>query len=119
MYNIQSVVSCQHLIKNRNKLQNILICPNFKKRLFLNLIFTFKVEVERALVEAEQEFEVAALEREKNSLEALRNKIEELETKSQQEKEKVCYKHFLTLVQMRFRTLEDDSSITGNAGKEL
>lgn len=58
------------------------------------------MEVERALVEAEQESEVAALEREKNTLEALHNKIDELETKSQQEKEKVCNKLFLTAVQM-------------------
>lgn len=49
-----------------------------------------KVEVERALVDAEQESEVAALQQEKDALEALHNKMAELETKSEQEKEKVC-----------------------------
>lgn len=48
-----------------------------------------KVEVEQALVEAEQESEVAALQQEKEALESLHNKMAELETKSQQEKEKV------------------------------
>lgn len=48
-----------------------------------------KVEVERALVEAEMESEVAALQQEKDALEALHNKMADLETKSQQEKEKV------------------------------
>lgn len=47
------------------------------------------MEVERALVEAEQESELAALQHEKDALEALHNKMAELETKSQQEKEKV------------------------------
>lgn len=51
-----------------------------------------KVEVERALVEAEQESEVAALQQEKDALEALHNKMADLETKSQQEKEKVFNK---------------------------
>lgn len=51
-----------------------------------------KVEVERALVEAEQESEVAALQLEKDALEALHNKMSDLETKSQQEKEKVFNK---------------------------
>lgn len=47
------------------------------------------MEVEQALVEAEQESEVAALQQEKVALESLHNKMAELETKSQQEKEKV------------------------------
>lgn len=51
--------------------------------------FFLKVEVERALVEAEQESEIAALQHEKDALEALHNKIADLETQSQQEKEKV------------------------------
>ncbi|KAK9527906.1 hypothetical protein VZT92_014423 [Zoarces viviparus] len=49
-----------------------------------------EVELERALVEAEQESEVAALQQEKEALEALHNKMADLETKSQQEKEKAC-----------------------------
>lgn len=49
----------------------------------------FKVEVERALVEAEQDSEIAALHQEKDALETLNNKLADLETKSQQEKEKV------------------------------
>lgn len=53
-----------------------------------NMYFS-KVEVERALVEAEQESEVAALQQEKEALEALHNKMAELENQSQQEKEKV------------------------------
>lgn len=48
-----------------------------------------KVEVERALVEAEMESEAAALQQEKDALEALHNKMADLETKSQQEKDKV------------------------------
>lgn len=52
-------------------------------------MYLSKVEVERALVDAEQESEVAALQQEKDALEALHNKIADLETKSQQEKEKV------------------------------
>lgn len=48
-----------------------------------------KVEVERALVEAEQESELAALQQEKDALESLHNKMADLETKSQREKEKV------------------------------
>lgn len=52
-------------------------------------IYSSKVELERALVEAEQESEVAALQQEKDALEALHNKIADLETKSKQEKEKV------------------------------
>lgn len=47
------------------------------------------MEVERALVEAEQESESAALQQEKYALESLHNKIADLETKSQQEKDKV------------------------------
>ncbi|KAL7373439.1 hypothetical protein ABVT39_006848 [Epinephelus coioides] len=47
-----------------------------------------EVELERALVEAEQDSEVAALQQEKEALEALHNKMADLETKSQQEKEK-------------------------------
>lgn len=50
------------------------------------------MEVERALLEAEQESEVAALQQEKDALEALHNKMAELETKSQQDKEKVFNK---------------------------
>lgn len=52
-------------------------------------IYVLKVEVERALVEAEQESEVGALQREKEALEELHSKMEDLETKSQQEKKKV------------------------------
>lgn len=52
-------------------------------------MYLSKVELERALVEAEQESEVAALQQEKDALEALHNKLADLETKSQQEKEKV------------------------------
>lgn len=52
-------------------------------------IYFLKVEVERALVEAEQESEVDALQREKEALDELHSKMEDLETKSQQEKEKV------------------------------
>lgn len=48
-----------------------------------------EVEVEQALVEAEQESELTALEREKEALESLHSKIADLENKSQQEKEKV------------------------------
>lgn len=47
------------------------------------------MEVEQALVEAEQESEAAALQQEKEALEALHNKMEDLETSSKQEKEKV------------------------------
>ena len=47
------------------------------------------MELERALVEAEQESEVAALQQERDALEALHNKMTDLESKSQQEKEKV------------------------------
>ncbi|XP_078018630.1 pleckstrin homology-like domain family B member 2 isoform X4 [Epinephelus lanceolatus] len=47
-----------------------------------------EVELERALVEAEQDSEVTALQQEKEALEALHNKMADLETKSQQEKEK-------------------------------
>ena len=47
------------------------------------------MEVERALVEAEQEAEAAALQQETDALEALHNKMADLERKSQQEKEKV------------------------------
>ncbi|XP_040022724.2 pleckstrin homology-like domain family B member 2 isoform X8 [Gasterosteus aculeatus] len=49
-----------------------------------------EVELERALVEAEQESEVAALQQEKDALEALHAKMSDLETKSQLEKEKAC-----------------------------
>ncbi|KAM9827894.1 pleckstrin homology-like domain family B member 2 [Neosynchiropus ocellatus] len=49
-----------------------------------------EVEVERALVEAEQDSEVAALQQEKEALEALHSKIADLENKSKQEKEKAC-----------------------------
>ncbi|XP_056155258.1 pleckstrin homology-like domain family B member 2 isoform X2 [Lampris incognitus] len=49
-----------------------------------------EVEVERALVEAEQESELAALQQEKEALETLHNKMSDLETKAQQEKEKAC-----------------------------
>ena len=52
-------------------------------------MYLSKVELERALVEAEQESEVAALQQEKDALEGLHNKMADLETKSQQEKEKV------------------------------
>lgn len=51
-----------------------------------------EVELERALVEAEQESEVAALQQEKDALEALHAKMSDLETKSQLEKEKVFLK---------------------------
>lgn len=55
-----------------------------------------KVEVERALVEAEMESEVAALQQEKDALETLHHKMADLETKSQQEKEKVFNRlHFI------------------------
>lgn len=59
----------------------------------MNTVFLFKVEVERALVEAEQESELAALQQEKDALEELHNKMAGLETKSQQEKEKVFNSH--------------------------
>lgn len=49
----------------------------------------FKVEVERALVEAEQESEITALQQEKDALDSLNSKMADLETKSQQEKDKV------------------------------
>uniref|UniRef100_A0A8C5GM61 Pleckstrin homology-like domain family B member 2 n=1 Tax=Gouania willdenowi TaxID=441366 RepID=A0A8C5GM61_GOUWI len=49
-----------------------------------------EVEVERALVDAEQESESASLRQEKDALEALHTKMAELESKSQQEKEKAC-----------------------------
>lgn len=49
------------------------------------------MEVERALVDAEQESEVAALQREKDALNELHSKMEDLETRSQREKEKVEY----------------------------
>ena len=45
-------------------------------------MYLSKVEVERALVEAEQESEVAAVQQEKEALEALHNKMAHMETKS-------------------------------------
>lgn len=60
-----------------------------------------KVEVEQALVEAEQESEVAALQQEKDALEALNNKMAELETKSQKEKEKVFNKQSVNVISMQ------------------
>lgn len=47
------------------------------------------MEVERALVEAEQGSELAALQREKEALDTLHNKIADMEAKSQHEKDKV------------------------------
>lgn len=58
-----------------------------------------KVEVERALVDAEQESEVAALQQEKDALEALHSKIADLETKSKQEKEKV-FNHLCLMLKL-------------------
>lgn len=58
------------------------------------MVYLSKVEVERALVEAEQESELAALQQEKDALEALHKEIADLETKSQQEKEKVFDNNF-------------------------
>lgn len=54
------------------------------------------MEVEQALVEAEQESEEAALHQEKVALEGLHNKMEDLETNSKQEKEKVLKLFFST-----------------------
>lgn len=74
-----------------------------------------KVELERALVEAEQESEVAALQQEKEALEALHNKMADLETKSQQEKEKVFNRvsHYKTVSEMdisqRFRMADTET----------
>ena len=48
-----------------------------------------QVEVERALVEAEQEAELAALQREKDGLEDLHGKMDALESRAQTEKDKV------------------------------
>lgn len=63
--------------------------PDSPKESNLLMCNLSKVEVERALVDAEQESEVAALQQEKEALESLHSKIAELETKSKQEKEKV------------------------------
>lgn len=62
-------------------------------------MYLSKVEVERALVEAEQESEVVALQQEKDALEALHNKMADLEAKSQQEKDKVFNKQGLVTKQ--------------------
>lgn len=63
--------------------------PRITTNCLLTGVYLSKVELERALVEAEQESEVAALQQEKDALEGLHNKMADLETKSQQEKEKV------------------------------
>ncbi|XP_030204861.1 pleckstrin homology-like domain family B member 2 isoform X4 [Gadus morhua] len=49
-----------------------------------------EVEVERALVEAEQEAELSALQREKDGLEDLHSKMDALESRAQTEKDKAC-----------------------------
>lgn len=53
------------------------------------MFYLSKVEVEKALVEAEMESDIAGLQQEKEALEALHNKMTDLETTSQREKEKV------------------------------
>ena len=71
-------------------------------------MYLSKVELERALVEAEQESEVAALQQEKDALEALHNKMADLETKSQQEKEKVFNRlRFVLKQRVRWILLRD------------
>ncbi|KAG7263746.1 hypothetical protein CRUP_012274 [Coryphaenoides rupestris] len=65
---------------------------------------TNQVEVERALVEAEQEAELAALQREKEGLDALHGKMADLEDKAQQEKAKDC--EALETETKRFEDLE-------------
>lgn len=67
------------------------------------------MEVEQALVEAEQESEVAALQQEKEALESLHNKMAELETKSQQEKEKVLTR--LQFIQKHWEWVKNFSEI--------
>jgi len=73
-------------------------------------VYLSKVELERALVEAEQESEIAAFQQEKYALEALHNKMADLKTKSQQEKDKVFNR--LRLIVKQRETRQDAQSLT-------
>ncbi|XP_061660850.1 pleckstrin homology-like domain family B member 1 isoform X2 [Syngnathoides biaculeatus] len=63
-----------------------------------------EVEVERALVKAEQESELASLQQEKDAVDALHNKIDDMETKSQHEKDEDF--ETLEMEKKRFEDLE-------------
>ncbi len=48
------------------------------------------MEVERALLEGEQDSEMAQLQQEKDALEQLKEKMADIENKAQMEKSQVC-----------------------------